>query len=397
LNILMVLSTNKFPPDRRVEREARDLLGAGHAVYLMARRGPDQAAEETFNGVHVIRVPLPFQRRRVLADMVYYGWQRYIMLFYILRCCRRYDIDAIHCHDLPYALAAGLAAWMLDLPFVLDLHEHYTAMLEMGFEAATYRRFRPLAFLLLGVLRAEERWACRRADRVIVVAREHTPRIVGLGVRPERILEVTNTEDGDYFSGLPVDPALMAEFSGDFVILYVGNFDPERGIDTALQALPRVLEEIPNARLLLIGKGVSQDELERLAKGLGLSAHVTFMRFQPFERLPSFIALSDVFIIPHISTPLIEVTMPNKLFQPMILGKAVLVSSTGPMMRVVEDAQCGLVFEERNPESLAQQIIALHDPELRKRLGENGQRAVADRYQWAKTVEPLLAYYRNLR
>jgi glycosyltransferase involved in cell wall biosynthesis len=103
-----------------------------------------------------------------------------------------------------------------------------------------------------------------------------------------------------------------------------------------------------------------------------------------------------VFLIPHLSTPLIEVTMPNKLFQPMILAKPVLVSSTGPMMRVVNDAQCGLVFRQGDPASLAEQIIALRDPELRARLGRNGRHAVEERYHWGQTVQPLLQAYRAL-
>lgn len=396
MNILMVLSTNTFPPDRRVEREARDLIADGHRVFLMARRAPGQAVEEDCDGVHVIRVPLPFQKNRILCDLAFYLVQRYLMLFHILSACRRHDIAAIHCHDLPYAFASTIAAWMLNLPLVLDLHEHYTAMLDAAFGTATYRRFRPLANALLGVLRAEERFACRRARHVIVVAREHTPRIISLGVDPERIFEVTNAVDVEHFSGLPIDDKLMKPFRGEFVILYIGGFDAERGIDTALAAMPRILEVIPNARLLLIGKGVSRDELQRMTESLKLTRHVTFMDFQPFRALPSFITHSQVFLIPHISTPLIEMTMPNKLFQPMILGRAVLVSSTGPMMRVVNDAQCGLIFRQGDPQSLAEQVIALRDPELSRRLGENGRQAVIDRYNWAQAVQPLLAAYREL-
>jgi glycosyltransferase involved in cell wall biosynthesis len=396
LNILMVLSTNTFPPDRRVEREARDLIRDGHRVFLMARRAPGQSDRQVYEGVTIIRVPLPFQRRRVLADCAYYLVQRYLMLFYILRTCRRHDIEALHCHDLPYAFATALAAGILNLPFVLDLHEHYTAMLHMGFQSATYRPFRLFSGMLLAVLRCEERFAARRANRVVVVAEEHIPRIVGLGVARERIIEVTNTEDGGYFAGLPIDPELTQRFGDAFVILYIGGFDPERGIDTALEAMPAVLKEIPNAMLVLIGKGVSRAELERQSESLGLGQQVVFLDFQPFSALPSFIQRGEVFLIPHISTPLIEVTMPNKLFQPMILGKAVLVSSTGPMMRVVHDARCGLVFKERDPQSLAEQIIALRDPDLRTRLGKNGRRAVENKYNWAHTVAPLLEVYRNL-
>ena len=85
----------------------------------------------------------------------------------------------------------------------------------------------------------------------------------------------------------------------------------------------------------------------------------------------------------------------GKNFQFMMLGKPVVVSSTRPMMRVVRDAQCGLIFTERDPHALAEAIIKLEDADLRRRLGENGRQAVADRYNWQQTVQVLLELYHS--
>ena len=396
MNILMVLSSGKYPPDRRVEREARDLIRDGHRVFLMARRGPGQAAEDNHNGVHVIRVPLPFQDRQPWGDLAYYCFQRYSIIFRIMRACRKYGIEALHVHDLPYAFATALAGRILNIPVVFDMHEHYTVMLQMGFEAASYRKFKAFSFALLGLLRMEERAACRWSRKVIVVAHEHIPRIRSLGVPPERIIEVTNTEDMDYFAGLSIDQTLVDRYANDFPILYVGGFSPHRGLETAIQAMPRILEHIPNAKLLLVGDGISRRELEARVRESGLEDSVVFTGFQRFEMLPTYIRLSAVCLIPHISTPHIETTMPNKIFQFMILGKAVLVSSTKPMMRVVEDADCGLVFQERDAGSLGDAVVRMSDEGLRRRLGENGRKAVENRYNWCQTVQPLLDHYRDM-
>jgi len=392
----MVLSTQEYPPDRRVEREARDLIRAGHNVFLMARRAPGQAAEETVAGVHVIRVPLPFQNRRFLCDLAYYLCQRYLIVFSILRACRRHHIDALHVHDLPYAFATTLAGRLLHLPVVFDMHEHYTVMVAMGFEAPAYRRFKPLAGPLLALLRLEERFACRRARKVIVVADEHVSRVASLGVPREDIVVVTNTEDHDAFSGLAIDQELCARHRDEFVILYMGMLNPHRGLETAIDAMPIVLGQIPNARLLIVGDGPSRGVLKQRVRAAGLGAHVTFTGYQPFARLPSYITLSAAGLIPHISTPHIETTMPNKVFQCMLLGRPVIVSSVRPLVRVVRDAQCGVVFAERDPRSLADAVLQLRDPQLRQRLGENGRAAVASRYDWSHTVQALLEIYRPL-
>ena len=72
MNILMVLSTQAYPPDRRVEREARDLIADGHRVFLIARQKRGQCREECVDGVQVIRAPVPFEGRGVLDDLAYY-------------------------------------------------------------------------------------------------------------------------------------------------------------------------------------------------------------------------------------------------------------------------------------------------------------------------------------
>lgn len=393
MNILMVLSTKIFPPDRRVEREARSLIGDGHRIFLMARRGPGQPAEEIVDGVHVIRVPLPFQRKKAIADFIYFFFQRYFIIFHILWACRKHRIDALHVHDLCYAMATTLTGKLLRVPVVFDMHEHYTVMLKMSFEAKVYRKFKPFAFILLALLRIEEKIACRWSRKVIVVADEHVERIESLGLARDNIVVVTNTEDVDYFLAFEIDESLAKEYRDDFVILYLGGFSPHRGLETAIEAMPIILEQILNARLLLVGEGATRMELEQLVCDSGLGDRVTFAGFQPFKTLPTYIYLSSVCLIPHISTPHIETTMPNKIFQFMILGKPVVVSNTRPMMRIVNDAECGLIFEERNAKSLAETIIQLADDDMRRRLGENARRAVEDRYNWKETVKTLLDLY----
>ncbi len=395
MNILMVLSTGKYPPDRRVEREARDLIRDGNSVWLMARRCPGQASQECVDGVNVIRVPLPLQNRGAVTDFIYYVFQRYLILFHILLACRRHSIQALHVHDLPYALATVIAGKLTGVPVVFDMHEHYTAMLQMGFEDRAYRVFKPLSFLLLAILRFEEKIACRWAWRIIVVADEQVPRLSARGISPDRIVVVTNTEDSGYFGGLQIDQGIIEEYRDYFVILYTGMMNAHRGLQTAIEAMPHLLKEIPNALLLLVGDGASRKELEELCVSLGVKERVRFTGYQPFSKLPSFIETCATGLIPHVSTPHIETTMPNKIFHYMILGKPVVVSNTGPMMRVINDAKCGLIFRERDACSLAQTLIKLKDSSVREEMGTNGRDAVEDRYNWQTTVKALLEIYRT--
>jgi glycosyltransferase involved in cell wall biosynthesis len=395
MNILMVLSSHPYPPDERVEREARDLIRDGHSLFLIARRGIGQPKKEDVNGVRVIRTPLPFQHKKRVADLIYHTLQRYWIFFHILWVCRKHRIEALHVHDLPYALASILSGKLLKIPTVFDIHENYV---EMHITLITAKGYKLLKFLYAGLIamwRIEEKLTCRWAYRVIVVADEHIARIRAMDVAPERIVVVTNTEDIDFFSGLSIEKQLLQKYQDDFVVLFFGKFSSHRGLETAIKAMPQILEQISNAKLLLVGEGYNRPELEDLVRKMNLGNVVFFTGFQPFHLIPSYIELSKVGLIPHISTPHIETTMPNKIFQFMLMRKPVVVSSVRPLKRVVKDAQCGLVFKERNPASLAETVIRLKDRKLRRRLGENGCKAVKDRYNWQLTVQALLLIYRK--
>ena len=179
-------------------------------------------------------------------------------------------------------------------------------------------------------------------------------------------------------------------------LMYVGGLQSNRGLDTAIRAMPKIIERIPHALLVIVGGGVYQSALEQLTRELGLTNVVTFKGQQPFEKVHSYINAGDICLVPHTESPEINTTMPHKLFQYMYLKKPVIVSSAKPLARVVNDAHCGQVFESANPDSFANCVIALQDPALRQQLGENGHRAVLDRYSWQQESKELVKLYATL-
>lgn len=398
MNILMVLSAKKYPPDRRVEREAHALVAAGHKVFLMARRGPGQRQEEIVDGVHVIRVPLPFQDKKAISDTIYFYFQRYWIYFWIVEACRRHGIEALHVHDLPYAFATTLAGRRMKIPVVFDMHEHYVEVMQDSFSTKRYRMFKPFSAPLLWALAAEEKYACRHAEKIIIVAQEHEERLLPIGVQKEQLVEISNTEDPEFFESIPIEESVRQQYekTDQYTLLYIGGFNPHRGLETAIEAIPKVLEAIPNTRLLLVGDGESRQELEELVEKLNLQEHITFTGFVPFTHVPTYIRISDVCLLPLPVTPHIESGIANKFFQYMILGKPMIVSNTRPMIRVIEDAQCGVVFEQRNVRALAEKIIELKDDNKRKTLGQNGCKSAREKYNWQSTARALLTMYEEL-
>ena len=91
-------------------------------------------------------------------------------------------------------------------------------------------------------------------------------------------------------------------------------------------------------------------------------------------------------------------TVPHKLFQGMMAAKPLLVSSSVPLKRLVEQYQAGLVFSAGNPGDFAAKVLELYNnKELRARLGENGRRASLEGHlNWETTQRTLIQLYNSL-
>jgi glycosyltransferase involved in cell wall biosynthesis len=237
-----------------------------------------------------------------------------------------------------------------------------------------------------------------RVEHIIVVVDEAKERVINdYGISESKVTIVSNTEDVDFFENLKLDPNLIDSYKDYFVITYVGGFGPHRGLDVPVKAMPILKEKIPNVRLLLVGEGGNRAELERLASDLGVSQSVEFTGWQHFDLMPSYISLSDICLVPHHSNPHTDSTIPHKIFQYMLMGKPVVVSTCKPLARIVNETQAGLVFESGNSDDFARVCLELLDADKRKQFGENGRQAVLTKYNWENTGEDLIKVYENIR
>lgn len=391
----MVLANKDFPPDIRVEKEARALRDAGYSIFILCASKGQLPLEDDWEGCKVIRMPpIPGIFRKI-------NWLFRSTTFHDLQLGRnlpaviqKNSIELLHVHDLLMLGTALSGAKKWQLPVIADLHENYPAALRY------YSTGRSIADLIKWVLYKPSRWQAYEkrsaliADHILVVVDEAKKRLISEGIPGDKVTVIENTEDIDYFLSIPLDNELIEHYKGDFVLSYIGGFGGRhRGLDTVIEAMPQILEHVPNARLLLVGDGTIKPVLQQMVAKRSLENKVSFISWQPFEKVPSYITLSDVCLVPHHSNPHTEATSPHKLFQYMLLRKPVVVSSCKPLKRVVEETGSGLVFQAGDANSLAQTIIQLQDPLLRHSLGEAGRQAVIDKYNWRNTSQKLIQVY----
>ena len=381
----------EFPPDVRVENEAISLARSGFEVHIFALtfgKGPKleewkpgvwihrkRISRRVYNKIHITVLKWPFYAR---------WWEKFLLRSGV-------HWDAIHVHDLPLARVGLKLAQQQSIPFVLDLHENYPAALGIWEHSQT--RIGRL-FLDIPSWRQYEKDMIRRANRIIVVVNEALERFRTAGISEEKFTVVSNTLNIDTF---PLRPEKgETKTKNYFRVTYVGGFGVHRGLETAIQAMPVILNKIPTVRLILVGTGRNFADLKELARNLGVKEHVDFPGWVPFEESARAIWEADVCIIPHLSTEHTNTTVPHKLFQYMFLKKPVLVSSSPPLKRIVQETRSGEVFHAGDPEDFARKLVEMFRSKNLTDWGANGHKAVLETYNWEKESQKLVQLYREL-
>jgi len=398
-----------YPWDIRVEKVILALVEAGHAVDLVCRNQARRKCLESNGGVTIRRLPsLPPMLGSLHAVCNFPFPMNPVWINAIATAIGHGHADLLLVRDLPLALPAAMLGRAKRIPVVLDMAEHYPAMLEDRL------RYTPTSFLGRLVrhpstARLIERLSMRLVDHIIVVVEESRDRLIQAGYPRERLTVVSNTPRQDQWDFKCIAEAQSMQKHG-LKLVYLGNLDGIRGIDIAIHALRCLKDQGCEAYLTVIGGGLNMPQLRELARQTGVLNQVEFVGHLSLQdragrlRVQTIIGQSDIGLIPHYATEACNSTISNKLFDYMMLGLPVIVSDMKPTARIVLREGCGEVFKDRDPVDLARCVVALADPKLRKRKGLKGQAAVSRRYNWnydskilVETIEMVQARYMRQR
>jgi glycosyltransferase involved in cell wall biosynthesis len=376
MHIVMLLD-NAFKPDPRVANEARSLVAAGHQVTVLAwDREGQRPAVETWHGVRIERIAVR-SRHRLGSAQVFFLARFWWAVFW--RLVSR-PLDVLHCHDFSTLPIGCLLAGLKRCCLVYDAHESYADML--GANVAPWIK-RLVARL--------ERLLCRHVDAALTVGERLAAELERRGAR--RAWVVGNWKRLDEFQP---DPAAVttrrAELGlGDrLLVVYVGYLNRDRGLGPLLEAV----EELEAVGLLIGGDGLLADDVQRAAARCW---RIHYLGFVDPAAIPAYTALADVVYYGLDPTnPNARFSAPNKLFEALAAGKAVVCNDCGEVGRIVRETGCGIVVPHLTSEQLAHALYALCDParlaDCQRRSAEAGRR----RYHWAEAERELLALYRCL-
>jgi glycosyltransferase involved in cell wall biosynthesis len=369
------IMTSVHPPfDPRIfHKEAQTLVQAGYEVVLIA---PYDKESTSVDGVQIMG--LPRYKRRLYRPL---NWWR------ILRTALRQKADVYHFHD-PELLPVGLLIKVLSgRPTIYDVHENYPErILTKEWIPTWLRRVTSVLFRYL------ENSLASFIDALVAVNDKLAERFSEKG----QVVTVANyLRIEEKASGLTVE-ATYGLKRGSYLV-YAGLIAGDRGISQCIRAF----ETLKRNDLHFVCAGrvdeTAPPELRAILDGSTPAPRFHYLGLLPYEAIPGLLQNALVGLLCFQPTPNNILGTPNKLFEYMGAGIPVIASGFPYIREVISSAECGILVDPTSTEeiSTAMHHLLNHLDEAVK-MGENGRRAVKERYNWESEGRKLLRLYEEL-
>lgn len=401
MRIGMILSTS-FPPDIRVEKELTSLLKE-HEVFLLCPKRGKNPGKEVWKGMTIFRVFSNIERGlsnfKLMAICYSKSWEREID-----RYIKDNNLEVLHVHDLPLLGTALEVSHKYGIPVVADLHENYPAMLAECKKTPIYNCV-SWGSLFSKFTVSIARWAAYeksvvpQADAVITVIEEARDRLILAGVPSSKLYVVANYNAKPEAYDDYDDKMLTLNKPDKVRVVYAGGFDGTRDIHTVIDAVALLKKtDVTGLEVVLVGGvGRALTDLKRYAARKGVTDRVSIHAWIPQAEAEKMLDNAQVGLVPHVKSAHTDATIPHKLFQYMSRRMPVIVSDCTPLERIVVSSNCGFVYRSGDDQSLADCLKKIYQrPTEIKRMGEAGQVAVQEKYNWGQSESVLLEVYRML-
>ncbi|MGY1739535.1 MULTISPECIES: glycosyltransferase family 4 protein [unclassified Blastococcus] len=345
--------------------------GVRVTVAFFVERAAGAAPQLASLGVDVRHIPEPSLLRRARS---------------LRKLIRELQPDLVHTALIDADLAGRIASWGTGIPLVNSLVNTPYERSRLSDPA-----LRPWRVRLVQVVDAVTAHAFVDHFHAISAAAKDSA-VRHLRLRPESVTVVWRGRSGDRFTaaeaievadtraelGVPLDAPL---------IVNVGRQVHQKGHDVLVRAFVRVLEQHPEARLVIAGEeGPATAGLVSLIESLDVSGRVSLVGYRPDA--PVLVAAADVFAFPSRYEGFGAAPV-----EAMALGRAIVASDI-PVIREVVGADAAVLVPPDDPGALADALVSvLGDPVRREQLGASGRVRFAERYTSDANAAAMLELY----
>jgi glycosyltransferase involved in cell wall biosynthesis len=345
------------------------LVKLGIEAVVITHAHPGQPEEEKIAGVTIKRVEglVLNNAHRAASPLIFRRCHEYILDM---------EFDLVHGLDVYSSMALIVIpfAHRRRIPCVLTCHTVTNSALSIFLQ-------RPMGLLF------------RRVDRLIAVSQAAADFCRLLGFPEKRIAVVPNGVDLSCFHG-QIDAFVMREELGigaEPLVVTALRLVKRKSPDLLISAFARVLEVVPNAKLVIAGSGREEDNLSRQIKDLNIPNSVFMVGGLTKEKVAQLMAAADVFVLPSKME-----SFGLALLEASATGVPVVCSDAGGVQEVFQDGFNALLYSPGDDNAMAKAIIRLiQDRELARKISANAMKT-AGRFTWEMAAEQTLRVYEEV-
>jgi glycosyltransferase involved in cell wall biosynthesis len=193
--------------------------------------------------------------------------------------------------------------------------------------------------------------------------------------------------------------AERARYTHHLSIIYQGTMSEDRGLSHMIDALAIIKEHEPHILLRLVGLGDQElrAQVESATQAKDVSDAVEIVAWVPHREIAYSMKSSQIGLVPWQPEEKHKRNIPIKVFEYMACGLPIIAADLPSIAYYLEKVEVGLLYDSTRPEELARCVLELlADPGRRLHMGENGRRAVEERWNWDKMEEMLFGIYESL-
>ena len=283
--------------------------------------------------------------------------------------------DADLCYAISVPLTVGIVAMRMkrkfNIPFIFEVGDLWPdAPVQMGFVKNYF--FRQFLYSL-------EKQIYHSAQSIVALS-PPIKSAIDAKVPGKKIQVIPNMADTDFYNPEEKDPALERKFKvqGKFVISYVGALGVANGLDYFIECVNKSRKAELPIHFLLCGDGALRDRLKRNADHLGLH-NLSFVDFVDRDGVKEVLNVTDACFICYKNVPILETGSPNKFFDGLAAGKLIIVNFGGWIRKEIEEAQCGIYVDPRNPDDFVTKIRSFLSEDKRLRHFQQAARELGER------------------
>ena len=366
---------------RVVHDLSKRLIRDGHDVTVVTYREGNLPYYENDKGVEVYRID-----NYMISPNNFIDWIMQMNFNMIAKVnellSKGLKFDVIHAHDWLVAYAAKTLKNSYDIPLVATIHATESGR-NKGIHDDTQRYINDTEWMLT-----------YESSEVIVNSnymKNELQRLFGLPY--EKINVVPNGININSFNGIERDYNFRRQYAADNekIILFMGRLVYEKGIQHLIDAMPKILSNYNDVKLIVAGKGGMLDELKAKVDFLGLSQKVYFTGYLNSKQVPKMYKCADISVFPSTYEPFGIVAL-----EAMLAGVPTVVSDTGGLNEIIDHGVNGMKSYTENANSLADSILTLlFDQQLCSEITKNAKQKVKNEYNWTKLAQDTHFVYQK--